>query len=275
MENSRLVICVPSERVALARKTHASATRTAFIWFGALAAIVLIAGVWLASARRAPLAGVLVIGLGVLAIPALFAATNRRCLARAMLFVGSDCTTQLVADNHGLRIADVFLPYERITFLGGTVAGEHYANGGLCGEAIADQMEIEAKPPTTTRALGVRRNDTSRKKMQRKGAKSTVSLAIGIDQASTIRAPKGMIYPLRALGNGVNDPGRIDMPFGAFLSAEQLELLLGTVYQKTAGKMFPIGIVAGAPDWQTVTARAVNTRDEIWRTFDGLIAAAN
>ena len=244
------------------------------IWFGALASIVLIAGVWLASTRRAPLAGVLVLGLGLLAVPALFAATNRRCLSRAMLFVGSDCTTQLVADNQGLRIADVFLPYERITFLGGTVAGGHYANGGLCGEVMADQVEIEAKPPTTTRALGVRVTDTSRKKLQRKGAKSNVSLAIGIDQASTIRAPKGMICPLRAAGNGVNDPGRIDMPFGAFLSAEQLELLLGTVYQKTAGKMFPIGIVAGAPEWETVTARAVDTRDEIWRTFDTLIVPA-
>ncbi|MDI6022740.1 hypothetical protein QBL02_04190 [Leucobacter sp. UT-8R-CII-1-4] len=273
MENSRLVICVPSERVALARKTHASATRKVFICFGALAAIVLIAGVWLAWTRRAPLAGALLLGLGLLAIPAVFAATNRKCLSRAMLFVASDCTTQLVADNHGLRVADVFLPYERITFLSGTVAGDHYADGGLCGEAMADQMEIEAKPPTTTRALGVRVRDDSRKKLQRKGAKSTVTLAIGIDQASTIHAPKGMICQLRAAGNGVNDPGRIEMPFGAFLSVEQLELLLGTVYQKTGGKKFPIGIVAGAPDWQTMTARAVDTRDEIWRTFDQLVVS--
>lgn len=265
---------MPSERVALARKTHASATRTAFIWFGALASFVLIAGIWLAGTRRAPLAGVLVLGLGLLAIPVLFAATNRRCLSRAMLFVGSDCTTQLVADNQGLRIADVFLPYERITFLGGTVVGEQYANGGLCGEVMADQMEIEATPPTTTRALGVRVNETSRKKLQRKGAKSTVSLAIGVDQASTIRAPKGMICPLRAADGGESDPGRIDMPFGAFLSVEQLELLLGTVYQKTGGKQFPIGIVPCARDWETVMAQAVDTRAEIWRTFDRLIASA-
>lgn len=271
MENSRLVICVPSERVTLARKTHASATRTLFIWFGALAATVLIIGIWLAGARRAPLAGVLLLGLGLLAVPVIFAATNRRCLSRAMLFVGSDCTTQLVADNQGLRIADVFLPYERITFLGGTVDGDHYANGGLCGESLAEQMEIESKPPTTTRALGVRVREDSGKKLQRKGAKSNVTLAIGLDQASTIRAPKGMICQLRSVGSRVNDPGRIDMPFGAFLSVEQLELLLGTVYQKTAGKMFPIGIVAGATDWQTATARAVDTRDEIWRTFDQLI----
>ncbi len=273
MENGRLVLCVPSERIALARKTHASVARSMFIWFGVVSAVILIAGVSLALNDRASLPGVIVVALGFLVVPWVMAATLRKSLARAMLFVGSDGSTQVVVDDSGIRVADVLLPYERITFVVGTVEGEVYSDGGLRGEAMAYRLDLADERPTLGRAVGVRVGTGARKKLYREGAKSTISLSIGIDCASTIDAPAGMVNQLRTLPHRGEDPGRIDMPFGAFLSNEQLEQLLGTIYQRTQGTRFPIGIVAGALDWASVTTSAAETREEIWRSCDRVITA--
>ncbi len=267
-----LVVTVPPERLALAEKAHRSVTRTMFIIFGVLVAVILGAGIPLSNIGRTSLIGILIIAAVFLAFPFLVAWSNSRTLAKAKAFVSRDGSTQVVVDPQGVRIADTFIPFERITYAAATISGEQYSMGGIPGELMAWRIGAIDSRPGFSRVGGAMAGTALRKKLYRDGAKSTISLAIGVDRRSTISAPEGFIDQLKTLPKRGEEPGRVDMPFGAFLNAQEIEYVLGVMHHFTQGRMFPTGFVSGDWNWASVTTAAGETRQKIQAQFAELFA---
>ena len=266
-----LTISTTRERVELARRTHRSVTRTLFTIFCILAAVIFGVGIPLAVNGRASLWGVIGVGAVFVIFPFFVALSNSKIERTAERYLASDGETQFVVGPTSLVVGDTVLPYERMTYLYANAEGEEYSNGGIRGEIMAYRMDLTDQRPTAGRAIGSRIGTAQRKKLYRDGAKSGISLAIGIDQKSTISAPKGVINELKTLPKRGDDPGRIDVPFGAYLTLEELHLLLGAVYQATGGIAFPIALVSGALNWASATTAAGDTRETIWKEFATLV----
>ena len=270
--NGALVVTVAPERMALAEGAHRSVTRMMFILFGALVAVILATGIPLSLGGRTWLPGILIIAAVFAAFPFIVAWTNSRTLARAKMYVSRDGSTQIVVDTEGMRIADTYLPYERITFVAATVKGETYSMGGIPGEMMAWQVGAVDDRPGLSRIGGALIGSVLRRKLYRDGAKSTLFLTIGVDQKSRLDAPEGFINGLRALPKRGDDPGRIDMPFGAFLEARELEYVIGVIHHLSGGGQFPAGFVFGDLNWSCVQADACEPREVIWKKFSELFA---
>lgn len=246
-EQENTVLFVEPERVGLARRTHRSVNRTMFIIFGILVAIILVCGIWLSFSGRTSFWGIIAIAAVFVAFPFIVAATNRKLERDAERFVVADGTTQIIVGKHALTIADTVIPYEYITFVYGTAQGEYYSSGGIRGEVMAKRLDLTENRPTIGRGVGSMVGTAQRRKLYRDGAKSAVSLAIGVNGKSTLNAPDGLINPLRTLPRKGDDPGRIDMPFGAYQSNAELEALLGAIALAN-NQAFPVGIVSGVLD---------------------------
>ena len=224
-------------------------TRTFFVVFFILAAIILGIGVTLSLNGRASLIGVIVVGVVFVLVPFFVAMSNSKIERKAERVLAADGQTQFVVGQTALTVGDAVVPYERITFMYASAEGEVYSNGGIRGEAMAYRMDLSSERPTVGRAVGARIGTAQRKKLYRDGAKSAISLAIGVDQKSTIVAPEAFVNHSRHCRNEATTLDRIDVPFGAYHGAGELEALLGAVYQATGGRAFPIAIIAGTLNW--------------------------
>lgn len=196
-----LTITTTHERVELARRTHRSVTRTFFVVFFILAAIILGIGVTLSLNGRASLIGVIVVGVVFVLVPFFVAMSNSKIERKAERVLAADGQTQFVVGQTALTVGDAVVPYERITFMYASAEGEVYSNGGIRGEAMAYRMDLSSERPTVGRAVGARIGTAQRKKLYRDGAKSAISLAIGVDQKSTIVAPEGFVNHSRHCRN--------------------------------------------------------------------------
>lgn len=271
---SDTIISTAPERVSRARRAHRSVIRIFFIVYGLLAAGILLTGLFLANLGRASGWGIVVVAAVFLAIPFLATSSILRMERKAERFVAADGATQFVVGAQALAVADVVVPYERITMMYAKAEGEQYSAGGIRGEVMAYRMGLAEDRPGPGRAVGAVIGSRLRRKLYRDGAKSTISLTIGIDRASTIAAPEGMVNGLRALPKRGDDPGRIDIPFGAYLDFDDLQTLLGAVHRATGGSVFPIGVVSGVMNWELALAAACEPRQKIWEEFPTLLPQA-
>lgn len=258
----------------LARRTHRSVKRTLFITFAVLAAVILTAGLYLSQSGQASFWGVIGVAVAFVAVPFGMAAVISKIERDADRFLAADGSTQFVVGPSALAVGDIVVPYERITCMYANAEGEQYSSGGIRGEAMAYRMGLSENRPTAGRAVGAAIGTAQRRKLYREGAKSAISLTIGIDQKTTIAAQKGMINQLKMLPQRGDDPGRIDIPFGAYLSTDELEVLLGAVHRVTGGTAFPIAIVGGVMNWSSAQASPSETRDKIWEEFPALVPGA-
>lgn len=257
-----LAITTTQDRVPLARTAHRAVIRNFFVIFCILAAVILAIGVPLSFTGRTSLPGIVVVAVAFLAVPVLVRASIRRMERKAERFLAADGATQFVVGERALRIADTEIPYERITCVFAYPEGEQYSSGGLRGEVMAARMDLTADRPTAGRAVGARIGTAQRRRLYRDGAKSAIQMMIGVDGKAAIAAPEGFINPLRTLPHRGEDPGRIDVPFGAYLAVDDLETLLSELVRASGGA-FPVGVVSGALDWATATTSAAETREGI------------
>src|SRR6185312_2507842 len=119
-----------------ARGTHRSVVRIFALLFGALAAVALMAGLVLVP-RLTSTVGVCVVAGAFLMVPVLVGLWVRKAERRAELFLAADGTTVLRADTHGVSVAGVDIPYQRITCLFANVEQGHYSSGGYFGDGAA------------------------------------------------------------------------------------------------------------------------------------------
>lgn len=267
-----VTISTTAERVARARATHRSVSRTLTVIFLTLAVVVAALGFLLSLNGKASLPGSLVVAAVFAVIPGLVGLSLRRMERNAERFLGTDGVTQFVVGNDGLRVGPVEIPYSRITCIYATVTGEEYSGGGRRGEAMATRLDLAEDRPGIGRAVGGQVGTLQRRRLYRDGAKSTISLMIGVDQKATLGAPVGFINALRTLPQRGDDPGRIDVPFGAYLGTAELEILLEALWSRTHGD-FPLGVVSGAGDWASATTSAAETRDSIREESERLLAS--
>lgn len=260
------------ERVALARRTHRRVDRTLSITMGGVAAVILLAGIPLSLRGSASLPGVLIVAAAFLVLAVLMVGFSTRTLRNAERFLAADGVTYFSVGAAGLMIGDTEVPYERITCMFAHVEGEQYSSGGARGEAMAYRMELSEDRPGPGRAIGRAVGTSQRRQLYREGAKSTISLAIGVDRKSEIRAPEGLIDGLRALPKRGEDPGRIDVPFGAYFGVGELRGLFRAVREAIGGTAFPIAIVSGALNWAQATAAACESREKIWEELPSIAA---
>lgn len=244
-----------------------------YVIFVILAAVIMVVGGLLSTSGRASLAGSIVVGVVFLLVPVLMHLSIARMQKRAERFVAGDGTTLFAVGPDSLRVADVVIPYDRITCLLANPALEEYSNGGVRGEVMAARLGLTEDRPTFGRAIGSRVGTKQRRRLYRDGAKSGIELVIGVDRKAEIDAPEGAINALRTLPHRGDDPGRIDVPFGAYLTITDLEDLLAAVYRASGGQRFPIGIVTGTMNWATATTAPAETREVIWQEAEKALAA--
>lgn len=269
-----IIITTSPERVALARRAHRSVKRTLFIIFGILALAIFLLGLFLSSVGRTSLAGIIGITAVFVAFPCFTALSVNRMERKAERFLATDGATQFSVGAQALTVGDTVLPYERITMMYAKAEGEQYSSGGIRGEVMAYRMDLSENRPGPGRAVGAAIGSRLRRRLYREGAKSTISLTIGVDHASSIAAPEGVMNGLRSLPKRGDDPGRIDVPFGAYLDFNDLQVLLGAVHRATEGRAFPIGVVSGAMNWEMALAAACEPRQKIWDEFPTLFPQA-
>lgn len=268
-----LALATTAERVGLARRTHRSLVR-GFAWlYGTLAAVIVGAGYFLIPEGRANLAGITVIVGVFLLIPVAAGVWIRRLERRAERFLAADGTTLLRADPHGVTVADVVLPYERITCLYANVEQETYSDGGLRGEVMAYRLGLSDNRPTVGRRIGALFGTGMRRRLYATGAKSGIFLCIGVDRKSLLAAPPGLVERARLAPQRGDDPGRIIMPFGAYLGAADLKELLDSVRDFTDGTLFPLGVVSGTMNWAAAQVGTSDARAVIWQDSKALLAA--
>ena len=268
-----ITFSVAPERLKLARRTHQSVSRTLAVAMGTLALVIAVLGSLLSQQGTTSLPGSLAVAAAFAVCAVFMVWSTSKTLRRAERFLAADGATLFVVGPTSLRVADFEIPYERITCMYAQVEGETYSAGGIRGEVMAYRMDLSEDRPTPGRAVGTRIGNTQRRKLYRDGAKSAISLAIGIDKKATLQVPEGVINPLKLLPHRGADPGRIDVPFGAFLSDVELQQLLGSVHGATGGNAFPIMIVSGILDWATASTSVCETRATIWEGYSAFIAA--
>lgn len=213
--------------------------------FSVLTGVILASGIPLALNGRGSLVGVIVVAAAMFTTGLLVRAVTNKSMRVAERYLATDGVTQLVVGPQALVVADTVVPYERITCLYVNVEQEVYSSGRNLG-------------------AGGKIGTNMRHKLFAEGAKSGITLAIGVDKKAVIAAPEGFINPLRALPKRGDDAGRIDVPFGAFLPVEELQPLLNAVHKATGGQMFPIKVVSGAINWALATNAPSETREKIW-----------
>ncbi len=131
-----LCLATTPDRVALARRTHRSVVRSFVLLYGALAAVVLFAGLVLAP-RLTSGVGVCLVAAALLLVPLALGLWARKAERRGELFLAADGTTVIRADAHGVSVAGVELPYERTTCLYATMDREAYSSGGCFQWALS------------------------------------------------------------------------------------------------------------------------------------------
>ncbi|MGO1538406.1 MAG: hypothetical protein ACTHZ9_02255 [Leucobacter sp.] len=153
----QLVVFTPAERVELARRTHRSVKRTLGITFVLLAAVILIAGVYLSQSGQASFWGVIGVAAVFLAVPFAMAATISKTERDAERFLAADESTQFVVGPSSLVVGDTVVPYERITCMYANAESEQYSSGGIRrrGHGVPHGIERES---ADGRACGGRRH---------------------------------------------------------------------------------------------------------------------
>lgn len=190
----------------------------------------------------------------------------RRMERKAESFIGSDGETLFVVGNESLTIGDAVIPYERITMICAKIEGERYSSGSR-GEAMAYRLNLTEDRLNPGRAVGAFIGSGQRRKMYRQGAKSDIRFYVGVDQKSTLRVPERMMNNLKAYPKRGDDPGRIDVPFGAYLGPQELVQLLNTVHEVTAGAAFPVALIDEGMSWNDAMFAACEPRGKIWEEY--------
>lgn len=277
MENANfdgpaLTLSTAASRIELARKTHRSVTLSFFVIFGILTVTILTVGlIWIPELTST--AEVLAVAGAFVSVPFFTKLWIRRMERRAELFLAADGTTLIEVNPHGLTLADVTLPYDRITCLYANAEQEHYSSGGLLGEVMAYRLNLTEDRPTIGRGIGALMGTGLRRRLYADGAKSGIFLCIGVDQKATIAAPAGMVKKVPGTPQRGDDPGRIIMPFGAYLGLAELEALLSAVREVPGGQLFPSGLVSGTWNWNAAQVGASETREKIWEDSTLVLAS--
>lgn len=260
-------ISVPHEHIASTRRTHRAVARTLAGWMHGLTTVILIVGLYMVWRDDSS------IFLGSLFICALFIACGilfplqiRRLERKAERYISADGETLFSVSDRALTIGDAVIPYERITMICAKVEGERYFSG-LRGEAMAYRLDLTDDRLNPGRAIGSRVGSAQRRKMYREGAKSDIRLYVGVDQKRTLRVPDGMMNNLTAYPKRGDDPGRIDVPFGAYLGPQELVQLLHAVREATAGTAFPIALIDEGMSWNDAMFAACEPREKIWEEY--------
>lgn len=247
-------VAITSERVALARKTHGSVLRFMIIVFGILIAALLGVGIPLSLSGRASLVGLLIVALIFALVPVLVWWTNKRTLTRAERFLARDGETVLSVGPDSITIADIVVPFEKVTCV--------YFN-----------LEKEVYGGTVAKGVGGRMGTGQRRKLYSDGAKSWGELMIGVQDRTAIEAPEGFINPLRTLPKSGFDSGRIDIPFGALLNRADVDVFLGALQEPAARHGIPHGVVTGIMNWSNAQVGAADAPDKIRADAAGLLTA--
>lgn len=263
-KDQSLVLSTTANRLALTRKTHRSVITVFSCIFLALASVILASGLFLAHRGEASTPGVVTMAVAFLGFPLLAALSILKMERRSERFLAADGVTLLRADDRGITVADAFIPYERITCLYASAELELYSSGGISGEMMAHRLGLSEGRPPLGRAAGALIGTGQRKRLYRDGAKSAITLLVGVDRMSSLNAPEGMLVKVPLTPQDGDDPGRLVMPFGAYLDFSDLELLLGTVHQRTGGQLFPLGVVDGTLNWASAHVGPSDTREKIW-----------
>lgn len=271
LDGATLTLATTASRIELARKTHRAVFRSSVVIFGILVAIILTIGL-IGIPHLTSTAGILVVAGAFLSVPFFARLWMRHLERRAELFLAADGTTLIEVNAHGLTLAGVALPYERITCLYANTEQEHYSDGGMRGEIMAYRLNLTEDRPTIGRGIGALMGTKVRRRLYTDGAKSGIFLCIGVDQKSTIAAPDGMVKKVPGAPQRGDDSGRIIMPFGAYLGLAELEALLSSVRELSGGQQFPLGLVSGTWNWNAAQVGASETREKIWAASEQVLA---
>lgn len=257
-----LRLATSDERISLARTAHSSVVRGSAVIFASLAAVILGVGL-LAIPQKTSTVGVLLVAGAFLAVPLAIKLWVDRIERRARQFLEEDGTTVMRADARGVGVAGVEIPYERITCLFATVEQEHYSPGGhFGGGSVQARVGLAAGGVLGT---GLRR------RLYRDGAKSAIFLCIGVDRKAALGAWPGIVEKVPMVPQRGDDPGRIVVPFGAYLGVAELAALLEYVQRQTGGRLFPMGLVSGTLGWASAQVAPSGTREEIWAESKGML----
>ena len=272
--NNSLTLSTTRDRVELARRTHRSVVTVFAIVFAVLALVILGAGLFLLPEERRSAIGVIAVTVVFVLVPIAAWLWIRRIERRAELFLSGDGVTLLRVDAAGLTIGDTLIPLEQITCLFANTEQEHYSVGaGARGEVMAYRLNLTEDRPTIGRAIGARIGTGERRRLYSEGAKSGIMLVIGVDKKSELPAPATMIQKVPSVPQKGDDPGRIVMPFGAYLTLADLEVFLTTVHRATGGGAFPIGVVNGTLNWASAQVMPADTRAAIQSESTRLLTA--
>jgi len=220
---------------------------------------------------RASLWGSIAVSALFLVIAGVIWLWARRIERRAERFLSRDGQTLLIVGPHSVRVGDLEIPLERSTCVFANPALESYSDGGMRGERMAARLDLTENRPSIGRGIGVLAGNQQRRRMYRDGAKSGIEVAIGVERIATLGAPDGMINRLRTLPHRGEDPGRIDLPFGAYLGTGDLERFLQALSVVLQGRA-PIAVATDTLTWAGLITSAAESRDRISAEVDAVLA---
>lgn len=110
------------------------------------------------------------------AFPFFIRAWVLRIERQAARFLASDGTTLIKVSPHGVTLADIVLPYERITCLYANAEQEDYSDGGLRAEVVAYRLNLTEDRLTNGRGIGAFICTVLRRRRYADGAKRVRSL---------------------------------------------------------------------------------------------------
>lgn len=269
-----VVIATTPQRVDQARRTHQRVIRRGFIIFGIVVAVLLGVGIPLSVSGTTSLVGILVLAAVFALIPVGILWSTRRLERRAERFLAADGATVIVVGQEALTVADVVVPYERITLVYANTEQEHYSSGGARGAGAVERADLTQGATSAGNVAGAKIGTGMRRALYREGAKSGIEVVIGVDHVSSLDVPDGFVNRLASLPKRGEEPGRIDVPFGAYLGIEDLRGFLEAVTAATDGQLFPVGVVNGTLDWAAAQSSAAETREKIRDEFAGIAERA-
>ncbi len=242
-------IATTAERVALARKTHSEVVWTLSIAFGVLAAVIVTVGSLSAAQGNVKLPVVIAVGVALLGFPVVAWFRTRRAVRRADLYLAADGTTQFRVGPDALTVADTVIPFEQITCIYFRVEKAQYSG-------------TERTKPVD-HPVGTKIDPVQSEKLYVEGAMSWARMMVGVIDRESIAAPERMINPLNAFPSSGLGSGRINIPFGAYLSRDDFAVFLEALQGPAAAHGFPLGVVDRGVKWSQAQASAAKTPDEI------------
>ena len=252
-------ISTTPKRVALARRTHREVVLTLSIAFGVLAVVILIVGSLLAAQGIASLPVVIVVAVALLCFPLVAWSRTRRAVRRADLYLAADGTTQFLVGTDALTVADTVIPFRQITCIYFKVEKGQFSGVG--------------RKPRAERPVATKIDPAQSEKLYVDGAMSWARMMIGVTDRDTIDAPESMINPMSSLPSSGVGSGRINIPFGAYLSRDDFAGFFVALKGPAAAHGFPLGLVSRTEKWTQAQASAAKTPDEIRREAPSIIDA--